>query len=324
LQRSRRGGVPLALAAYERVEAACGPVSLELYAIPGTSIDGYPIAPASYGPVVAALCQSLTAMFAEPFVSTIRLVGVDERFSSGLSAAGMILVPNYTWDDDGSGSFPRRDFYLAHELCHQWWSGSMAAQARDLWLVEGTADFAALAAAGERHGAEVADWLWLWEAEPLLGLYRLGQPEQPLVPAPGVAVDPRITYVKGAWVLRMLEDVAGPQAVAGGLRTLRELHRDTPFASEDFTALVDGLAGSDLGWFHSQWLQGLGLLELAEQHQALGAELQIQLEQRRGWAAAPVQYFRAPLVLRAEQAGRSSQDTFQLVSATHSFSLPLP
>ncbi len=324
--RARLAAVPLALAAYERVDASCGPVALEIYGIPGTSLDGYPIAPATYGPVVAGLCARLTERYDEPFADTIRLVGVDERFSSGVAFRGLILVPNYTWDDDGSGSFPRRDFYLAHELTHQWWTGAMAAQARDLWLIEGTADLAAVDAAAARGGAGLAELLWLWEVEPLLGLYRLGEPETPLVPEAGVSVDPRITYVKGAWALRMLEDVAGPEVVAGGLRTLRELHRDTPFTTEDFTALLDGLAGQDLGWFHAQWLHGLGLIDLAEAHEEAGASLRIEVTQRRAWADGPARYFRAPLTLRAELEGRSATQAFQLdgLDPTQLFELPRP
>jgi hypothetical protein len=324
VERPRRASVMLALARYERVEAACGPVALELYAIPGRSIDDFPIRPEVFGPVLGALCDHLRARLGEPVRARVRVAGVDERFTAGRSAPGFILVPNYTFDDDGTGSFPEREFYLAHEFSHQWLTGGRVAAARDGWLVEGSADWVAIDAVEALRGPEAARRLWLWEVVPLLGLYRAGQPEHPLVPPPGAAVDPRITYVKGAWTLRMLEDAASPELVRAALRALVDGTLVPPIRTEDFTALVDSLAGQELAWFHEQWLAGLGLLELESRAERTSTEIRARLTQLRAWSPSPPRFFRAPLTLRAEDQGRRQERTFELTREEETFSLPLP
>ncbi|RME21931.1 MAG: hypothetical protein D6806_13790, partial [Deltaproteobacteria bacterium] len=119
------GAAALALGNYQKVTGRCGSATLELLAMPGTSIDGYPIEPETYVPVMEEFCDHFEKRFGTIPVSTLRMAGVDERFRNGYSAPGLIIVPNYTFDDDGTGSFIERDFFLAHELSHQWWGDAI-------------------------------------------------------------------------------------------------------------------------------------------------------------------------------------------------------
>jgi Aminopeptidase N len=320
-----QGNMGLALANYETATGQCGNTVIEIYAIPGKSIDNYPIRPVTYGPVLSSYCDQYLTWFGEPAFGTIRFVGVDERFTSGVATPGLVIVPNYTWDDDGSGSFPKRDFYLAHELAHQWWGNDVfVGSAADLWLQEGMADFVAGDAVDTIRGHTDGQGIWLWEVEPLLSYYQGGGQDYPLVPADTSTMVPQIYYIKGAWVLRMLESVIGNETLMNSIQQFREAHHFTAATTDEFKNLITLTSGQDLDWFFSEWLYGLGLLSLSEKHSEKAGSVNVTITQSKPWAQDPDRYFVMPIPVRIKNNGRSTDEVLQLtgIESTASFSPP--
>lgn len=325
IQKPVRWNVVLALAAYQSAQTQCGGSSLRIAAMPGVSIDGFPIAPGTYSPIHEKLCAEYVSRFGEPVFSSIVVAGVDERFTSGYSTPGLILVPNYTFDDDGSGSFPERDFFLGHELSHQWWGNDVfIQQTRDLWLIEGMADYVTMQALAALYGADVIRNLWRWEVRPLLDWWKAGGDDHALVPSAPIDMEPRIFYVKGAWVLKMLEGVIGESAMRALLRGIRVGHPFAAVTTEEFMAAAQTEAGSELGWFFDQWAFGTGWLDLDETHVVENSRATITVSQGKPWASEPARYFRTPLLIRAEKDGSSAEKTFTLEQEHQDFVLDLP
>ncbi|NMB76854.1 MAG: M1 family metallopeptidase [Myxococcales bacterium] len=318
-------GVSLALSSYQVVDIDCGDVTLHLAGMPGASIDGFPIVPASYAAGMKKLCEDFSARFGPPAFSEIAFAGVDERFINGFSAPGLILVPNYTFDDDGTGSFSERDFFLGHELSHQWWGNDVFIQQnRNIWLIEGMADYVTMQALGALYDAQAIRNLWRWEVRPLLDWWAAGGTDHPLVPPAPIDMEPRIFYVKGAWVLKMLEGVIGESAMRSLLRTIRAGHPFTAITTEEFMTVAQTEAGSDLGWFFDQWAFGTGWLELDETHVVENGRATVTVTQKKSFASEPARYFRTPLLLRAEKGEAATEKSFTLENAAQEFLLDLP
>jgi len=315
--------VSLALAEYEMVSGACGSTTIEIYGMPLES--RYPIVPATYVPVIESICDNFRARFGEPGFGTIRLAGVDERFTNGYSSPALIIVPNYTLDDDGTGSFPARDFYLAHEFSHQWWGNDVFMDSMaDAWLTEGLADYSAITYLKDAWGDEQAEYFWLDDAKLLLDYYRQGGRDHPLVPEFSTEMEPVIYYLKGAWVLRMLEWVAGEEILKAALRNYRDTHPFSAATTQDFIDAVESLAGEDLGWFFEQWLYGTGVMSLEESHQRKGSGVEVVVKQTSPWSSDPLSFFTMPLAigLRFGDKSKSQVVSLDAEESRHQLSLP--
>ncbi|MBN2495834.1 MAG: hypothetical protein JXR96_14685 [Deltaproteobacteria bacterium] len=321
-----QGVIPLALGSYEQVAGACGDAVLELYALPGSSSDGYPIVPATYVPILEAMCEDYRSRFGEPAFGVLRFAGVDEAFENGFAGPGLTLVPNYVWDDDGSGSFIKRDFYLAHELSHTWWGNEVFVGAsRDLWLLEGMADYCAASCLTKLQGEQAGSWTWRWEVQPLLEHYTAGGADHPLVPDEAIDMEPRIYYIKGAWVLRMLGTIMGAEDLDRLLLEIQDAHAFDELETEQLTQRAAEIAAEDLDWFFEQWLRGTGIISVREEHRGLdGDRLECTVTQRAVWATGPERYFQMPMDVKVEHQGREHQETVWLEGVRAVFELPVP
>jgi peptidase M1-like protein len=317
--------VGLALAEYSMVSGQCGRATLEIYAIPGVTTKDIPIVPATYVPIIEELCADLVERLGEPAFDVIRFVGVDERFKSGYSTATMILVPNFIWDDDGTGSFIERDFFLAHELSHQWWGNHIfIGVEQDLWLIEGMADYLACSALERTRGHAAGQWVWQWEVMELLDYYKQGNPDHPLVPDAGLSMESRIYYIKGAWVLRMLETVIGEAAVGQVLADLVENNAFGVITSQTFIDLAESVGATDLEWFFEQWLGGTGMVSLRENHSQNGSLVDITIAQDKPWSSAPERFFKMPLTVRVEGSQGFKDETVTIEGPETVLSIDAP
>jgi aminopeptidase N len=305
--------IGLGLASYKRVTGKCGDKDFEIYAILGQSIDEYPIDPDVYVDVIRSFCADFSTRFGNPKFEAIRFVGVDERFTNGFSAPGLIVVPNYTWDDDGSGSFLERDFFLAHELSHQWWGNDvLVGEPKDLWLVEGMADYVAASTLEKIQGDEAARWIWAWQVQELLKYYRAGGVDHPLVPTNTDTMQPRIYYVKGSWVLKMLETVIGKDTMADLLLEYRNSHSFIPCETRDFLDLAAEKHGQNLDFFVEQWLHGLGMLSLSSGIVDSGDGFDVTVTQSQSWSTATARYFQMPLTIQVQDGDSVFEKTVDL------------
>lgn len=147
------------------------------------------------------------------------------------------------------------DFFLAHEIAHQWWGQGVApATYRDQWLSEGLAQYAAMSFLRERHGPaafreavrKFSGWVGKksFRGPVMLGA-RLSFSDPDAYQA--------IVYDKPALALFMLEDLIGPGAVASGLRTFFGKYKGGPARTSAFIKCMEEAAGRDLGRFFKGW-----------------------------------------------------------------------
>ena len=171
-------------------------------------------------------------------------------------------LPNapVTWRDDPAtfNRFP--DFFIAHELAHQWWGQAVGwRNYHEQWLSEGMAQyFAALYAQHERGDDTFASVLrqmrkWAMDESdqgPVYFGYRVGH----------IRSDSRafraIVYDKGAIVLHMLRRLIGDDAFFQGLRRYYAESRFDKASTDDLRRAMEAESGQKLDRFFDRWIYG--------------------------------------------------------------------
>jgi hypothetical protein len=196
----------------------------------------------------------------------------------------------FTWRDDPANFDDFPEFFLAHELAHQWWGQGVGWQNyHEQWLSEGFAQYFAALYAERRRGADTFGGVlrsmnrWAVDASdqgPVYLGYRLGH----------IRGDSRImralVYNKGAMVLHMLRRLVGDEAFFRSLRRFYAEHRFQKTGTDALREALTAETGRDFGRFFEQWIYGAALpaIRWTTKTEGQGAEqvLVLRIEQQGG------------------------------------------
>jgi hypothetical protein len=177
------------------------------------------------------------------------------------------------------------DFFLAHELAHQWWGQAVGwRNYHEQWLSEGFAQYFAAMYARERGLGgndvfrSVMRQMRKWAIDrtdegPISLGYRLGH----------IQGDSRImralVYDKGALVLHMLRRLVGDDAFFRGLQRFYRASRFHSASTLDFQVAMEAEARRPLGRFFDRWIYGSTLPRLNFSYRVEGADVVLHIEQ---------------------------------------------
>jgi aminopeptidase N len=175
-----------------------------------------------------------------------------------------------TLRDDPANFTDIPDFFLAHELAHQWWGQGVAGQNyRERWLSEAFAQYAAALWVRKSRGEDefqgvlerLQRWAFRYTAQGPINLgHRLGY----------LRSDPQIyraiVYDKGAYVLHMLRALVGDDAFNRGLRSFQAAHRFGKAGTDDLREAFEAESRRDLTAYFREWVDGTTLPVLRYSH----------------------------------------------------------
>lgn len=209
------------------------------------------------------------------------------------------------WRNDPAAFNGFPDFFVAHELAHQWWGQGVGwMNYHEQWLSEGFAQyFAALYAQHERGDdlfGSVLRQMRRWavaqsDQGPVYLGYRLGHIRDES------RVFRALVYNKGAMVLHMLRRLTGDDAFFRGLRTFYAASRFKKVGTEDFRHAMEAESGLKLDRFFERWIYGSTLPKLRVAYNVEGTTLAVHVEQGPD-------VFDVPLILTLQYADRKPVD----------------
>jgi hypothetical protein len=187
------------------------------------------------------------------------------------------------WRNDPAAFSNYPDFFIAHELAHQWWGQAVGwRNYHEQWLSEGFAQYFAALFAQHQKGDEVfvsmLRQLRKWSLDtsdqgPVSLGYRLGH----------IRGESRVfralVYNKGAAVLHMLRRMIGDDEF---FRGLRRFYRDSRFrkvGTDDLQAAMERESGKSLERFFQQWIYGSTIPRVKVAYRIEGAEVVLRVEQ---------------------------------------------
>jgi hypothetical protein len=230
-----------------------------------------PTAPARIAEALAIM-RYYASEFGPPPYPTLNLALVESRIPGGHSPPGMIVISVRSALLHGSlrddpASFPDvPEFFIAHELAHQWWGHGVAGQNyHERWISEAFAQYAAALWVRQRRGedafrdmlARMGRWAIRYaDKGPIYLGHRLGHIEG----------DPQIyravVYDKGAYVLHMLRQIVGEPAFRAAGMALQKENRFRKIGTDEVRAALETASRRDLGPYFQEWVYGTKIPEL--------------------------------------------------------------
>ncbi len=187
------------------------------------------------------------------------------------------------WRNDPAAFTGFPDFFLAHELAHQWWGQAVGwRNYHEQWLSESFAQYFAALYAQHQRGDEtftsVLRQMRKWGVDasdqgPVYLGYRLGHLKNES------RVFRALVYNKGAVVLHMLRRLSGDEAF---FRGLRRFYRESKFqkaGTEGLRAAMEAETGLSLDRFFERWIYGSTLPRLRLTYRTEGADVVLRVEQ---------------------------------------------
>jgi hypothetical protein len=132
-------------------------------------------------------------------------------------------------------------------------------------------------------------------------------------------------YMRGAYVLRMLEYEIGREKMLEAMRLFARKRAGQASEWHHFLEAVNEATGEDLRWFFRQWIDSAETPRLAVrllQQQAVGPQWELKVELRQSGTATPYR-LRVPLQLRGEE-GQSQLEIVVMKQATEQFTFRVP
>jgi len=206
---------------------------------------------------------------------------------------------------------------IAHELAHQWFGDKVTCGAwNDIWLNEGFATFGTHVS-NEKLIMTHAEFMnYLISQINIITTFPDGSVYVPDggLPSVGRVFDNRLSYIKGAYLLRMIKWILGDTAF---YQAIREYHARPALAynyvrTSDFKASLLQSTGKDFTEFFNDWLYGEGYPSYTTKWRQTGNQLLFKVSQTQ--SSPTVSFFEMPLPIKV--TGTAGETAYFILNNT--------
>jgi hypothetical protein len=237
----------------------------------------------------AEILRLYSGLLGDAPYGALTLAMVEDEFPGGHAPGYFAMINNpppvmpHSWRNDPAAFQGFPEFFLAHELAHQWFGQAVGwKNYHEQWLSEGFAQYLAALYAKERRGEgafrDVLRQFRRWALEdsdqgPVYLGYRLGH----------IKGDSRVfralVYNKGAAVLHMLRRLIGDEAFLSGLRQFYADHRFKKAGTDDLRKAMEAASNRDLNRFFERWIYDNAIPRLRFSSTVEGQQLIVRFDQ---------------------------------------------
>jgi hypothetical protein len=238
---------------------------------------------------VEAIMRFYAGLVGEVPYSSMTVALVENELPGGHSPGYFAVLNNpvpasrLTWRNDPASFSGFPEFFLAHEIAHQWWGQAVGwRNYHEQWLSEGFAQyFAALyarQARGERTFVDMLRQFRRWAvAESEEGPISLGSRLGHLRGQPRTFR--ALVYNKSAAVLHMLRRLVGDEHFFTGVRRFYTAQKFRKAGTDDLRAAFEEVSGRSLERFFDRWIYGAELPRLRHSSSFGGGKVHVRFEQ---------------------------------------------
>lgn len=218
---------------------------------------------------VASMVEFYAGVIGAAPYPSLTIAALESGLPGGHSPAYFALInqaparTSFSWANDPVAFRDAPDFFLAHEVAHQWWGQAIGGtDYRSLWISEGFAQYFAWLYVVSTQGDDIGRRMMarmrrtsarLAREGPIDLGFRLGH----------LRGDRRIlrsiVYNKSAVVLHMLRRLIGDEAFTAGLRRLYADSRFTAIDVDDVEAAFQAGTTVPLARFFTRWIREAGV-----------------------------------------------------------------
>jgi len=316
--------IALAAGRWERYSDSWRGVEVEYWVAPGT---GEEKARRAFGETPAML-EYFTELLAVDYpYEKYAQVAVADFVTGGMENASLTIQNDYIIADAGEALELEGDprLLVAHELAHQWFGDLVTCFGwSHLWLNEAWASYLELLF--ERHvagDASFAIWLERYREDYIQRGARCVWPLAEDWRAQVTEKRCHHEYVKGPWVLHMLERRIGSDAFWQATHDYLVRHAETLVTTEDFSRAVFDSTGRNIEGFIEQWVEGGGHPAYQVSFEAVGQTLRLDVRQAQETTELVPLFDVEVAVDLHDVHGGVQRFELRVNEARHSFELPL-
>jgi hypothetical protein len=272
-------------------------------------------------PVAADIMRFYGTVMDDTPYESLTVTMLEHDLPGGHSPAYFSIINNAApfsklyWGNDPSAFAGVPEFFLAHELAHQWWGQAIGwKNYHEQWISEGFAQYFSALYAQRAHGdtsffamlRQFRRWSLSESDQGPIDLgYRLG-----LIQGQG-RIFRAILYNKGASVLHMLRRFVGDEAFFNGLRRFYGEQKFRKAGTDDFQRAMEAASGRSLQRFFDRWIHGGDIPVLHYSSTIRPGVVVVEFDQD------PQTIFDIPVTVTLQYADGRVQDVLVPVSDAH-------